>query len=206
MFILCFAMYGRAQTAVLDSINKLDFYGLSNFQPDTYSSRNDYWVVVTVKNPTTNLTREMCVSMKELRLFTRLKYRLGFDTLGVLAVDSIIFNNKERYFICDNEEHLNGCFNFNVYSDEDLKEFENNTDYNDLLRTAQNQPFRKYIGTNGSKKEMLLTAHLLYKKGIYTTQYSGHGTILYLVNIDQHRRNVDQWRVEDILARRSRKN
>jgi len=204
-FILCLTVYGSAQTAVLYSVDELDFYELSNFQPYTYSSRNDYWVVVTVENPATNVTREVCVSMKGLRMFAHLEHRYDFDSLGVLSVDSIIFSNIERRFICINEEYLNRYFNFNIYSEKDFKEFEKGTDYQDLIRTAEQRPFQKYIGTNGSEKTMLLTAHLLYKQGIYTTQYAGHGSILYLVNIDQHRRNVEAWRVEHIIARSSRK-
>lgn len=182
-----------AQPTTADS---MDFYTLASFQWDHYRSRNDFWVVVDVENTLDNQKRAMCVSMKNLRLYIRKTYNLKYDSASIIQVDSILSANQERRFTCNDENDLNRYFNFNKYTENEIDSLRRAIDLDELNQTALNREFQKYIPTQGSEKTMLMLAHLLYEKGIYTTQYSCHGTILYIVNMDQMRRETEKWRIK----------
>lgn len=194
---LSFLSIVKGQVNQVDSfLDTLDYFDISNFQYDSFRMRNDFWVLVKVQNKEEE--REVCVSMKDLKTYLHFTHKYGWDSISISKVDSIIYYNKDRKYKCDDESMLNRFFNYNLYSKEDLIHFNDSINLDALYKKAMSGQKKRYFSTK-SDKYMVMLAHLLYKQGIYTTEYSCHGSILYIVNMEKHKRTVEKWRIEKLL-------
>jgi hypothetical protein len=118
------------------------------------------FLVVKVFNKSTGETKEVCTKGNFLSGAIHLEYGFDYTEKGVARVKEIILNSKDRTFELSDEKALNNI-GFNDYSKEELKTMESRVE-------AGSYTYR-------SDKEMTMLAHILFNKGIKSSESSCWG-------------------------------
>jgi hypothetical protein len=118
------------------------------------------FVVVKVYNKSTGETKEVCTKGNFLSGAIHQEYGLDYSEKGEAKVKEILLNPMNRTFELSDEKALNNI-GFNGYTEEELKTLESRV-------KAGNYTYR-------NDKEMTMLAHILFNKGIRSSESSCWG-------------------------------
>jgi len=118
------------------------------------------FVVVKVFNKSTGETKEVCTKGNFLSGAIHQEYGLDYSKEGEARVKEILLNSKNRTFELSGENALNNI-GFNDYTEEELRTLESRVE-------AGSYTYR-------NDKEMTMLAHILFNKGIKSSESSCWG-------------------------------
>ncbi|WP_139307938.1 hypothetical protein [Pontibacter flavimaris] len=124
------------------------------------------FVVIKVQNKSTGETKEICTKGNFLSGAIHQEYDIDYSEEGEAKANEILLNSKNRKFELSKAEAL-GNIGFDDYSEDELKAFERRVEAGNF--------------SYSNDREMTMLAHILFNKGVKSSENSCFGGELIFV-------------------------
>lgn len=169
IFVLTFSFVGQEN----DILYKNYVLAINN------NSTFQYFLVVKVKDVKHGTTREYCTKGNFLKGALHMENRIKYNEAGIIKVQSLAINNKNRYFEFKKRKAIENISGWS-YSIEELKQFEKAVNIDSLvIKIKKSSSWSMQIS---NEKVNLMYAHSLFNRGILTGENSCFGGRLVYVN------------------------
>ena len=136
-----------------------------------------FFLVAEIKDLNTGEVREICTTGDFLEGALHMEYKIDYDSLGIIKLESLQRKNKNIYFEFKNAAALRNL-GLNNYSITDLNKFEKSHNIDSLAQVIKKGKWSLAISEDNI---MLLYAHSLFNRGILTGENSCFGgTLIYI--------------------------